>query len=324
MVEYRRAKKEEAVELLDFINLVFSQNSRPHDFKKMFPHMYNDTYPYWNDHLVAVEDGKILGTVAICDKFYDVADMKLKCGRIEQVSVHLYHRGRGFMKTLMNMAVEDMKKSGCDYSSLGGQRQRYEYFGYSQGNSRWFFSVNATNIRHKMQGREPLLTYKDGELYNSDGIKVGVIDNYGYTLDDLSLTVDALAAFFKATGNGSVNYSTPPHDIGRIAELSRIAENTSYGYYGMVQIFNFRRCLEAGLRLRANAGLCENGEVTIKVGDEIFGIRVCDGKAETFDCDTYECEFEPYELQELALSQCAYIVSGESRIPRGWFPITLT
>jgi len=39
MVEYRRAKKEEAVELLDFINLVFSQNSRPHDFKKMFPHM---------------------------------------------------------------------------------------------------------------------------------------------------------------------------------------------------------------------------------------------------------------------------------------------
>jgi len=227
------------------------------------------------------------------------------------------------MKKLMGMAIEDMKKSGCDYSGLGGQRQRYEYFGYSQANNQWFFTVSATNVRHALSGREPLLTYRDGELFGKNGEKSGTINGYSLTLSDYSLTPDAVAAYLNSVGQSSSVYRVAPYELEKIEAFGSLSENISFANYGMQRIFNFRRCLEAGLKLRAAAGLCENGEITLRVGEETFGIRINGSEVETFDCDTPEYEFEPHELQELALSQYKAIVTHEKRIPHGWFPVMI-
>jgi len=50
----------------------------------------------------------------------------------------------------MNMALEDMKRDGMVFSCLGGQRQRYEYFGFTPAGNRYGFSVSETNIRHTL------------------------------------------------------------------------------------------------------------------------------------------------------------------------------
>ena len=52
------------------------------------------------------------------------------------------------MKTLMRVAIEDMRKNGMVFSLLCGQRQRYEYFGYAPAGSTVSFVCTETNMNH--------------------------------------------------------------------------------------------------------------------------------------------------------------------------------
>jgi hypothetical protein len=69
------------------------------------------------------------------------------------VAVHPYTRSRGYMRILMAMALEDMRRDGMVFSCLGGQRQRYEYFGYTPGGIRPVFECRKANVRHVL-GRD--------------------------------------------------------------------------------------------------------------------------------------------------------------------------
>ena len=178
MVEYRKARKEEADDLLDFINYVFSQAHRPHDFKKYDPKMYDSEYPFWEEHYVAVDDGRIRATVALTQRKDKEDEDGLVYGYIGQVSVHPYHRGKNYMRVLMNMAIADMQKAGYDYSLLDGQRQRYGYFGYEPANYRYRFLIDSTNIRHVMAGKKPQVTMKKEDIgysFNVGEKQVGVL-----------------------------------------------------------------------------------------------------------------------------------------------------
>jgi hypothetical protein len=53
----------------------------------------------------------------------------------------------------MDMALGDMKRDGMAFSCLGGQRQRYEHFGYVPAGLSYVFDCNAANIRHTL-GRD--------------------------------------------------------------------------------------------------------------------------------------------------------------------------
>ena len=64
MLEYRIARPEEEADILDLINLVFSQTRIPHHFDQLIPKVY--AYPgYAPYHYIAVEDGKIRACVAV-------------------------------------------------------------------------------------------------------------------------------------------------------------------------------------------------------------------------------------------------------------------
>jgi hypothetical protein len=54
------------------------------------------------------------------------------------------------MKTLMTMALEDMRREGLVFSCLGGQRQRYAYFGYQPVGMIYSFDCGPANIRHTL------------------------------------------------------------------------------------------------------------------------------------------------------------------------------
>ena len=154
MTEYRRALPHEEADILDFINYVFSQAHRPHNFKTLLPKVYaHDGFHRY--HYVAVQDGKIRATVAVMPAFMPVGnnDM-LKIGYVGSVSVHPYARGEGHMKKLMHMMLEDAEKEGYDLLALGGQRQRYQYFGFERGGAKLCFTVNQSNIRHALPNTE--------------------------------------------------------------------------------------------------------------------------------------------------------------------------
>ncbi|MDR2505392.1 MAG: GNAT family N-acetyltransferase [Oscillospiraceae bacterium] len=150
MTEYAVAKPNDRAGIIDFVNMVFSMDHRPHDFKKDLPKVYADGAPWYDRaiHFVARDGETILGNVALLPLDLYVNGKTLKTGFIGAVSTHPYHRGIGAMKTLMKMAEDYARTHGFDMLELGGQRQRYEYYGYKQMGLRRKFEVSKTNVRH--------------------------------------------------------------------------------------------------------------------------------------------------------------------------------
>lgn len=149
MTEYVIGTYNDRDEIIDFINYVFSQAKFPHDFKKYMPKSYaDDVKDLGAIHYLAKKDGKIKAVVA--NRIIDVsANGKiLKIGLIGNVSVHPYSRGEGFMKELVHRAIDEAKQAGVDLLVLGGQRQRYGYFGFENAGTDLLFTVTKDNIRH--------------------------------------------------------------------------------------------------------------------------------------------------------------------------------
>ncbi|MBR2662804.1 MAG: GNAT family N-acetyltransferase [Clostridia bacterium] len=148
-VTYSRAGKEDRQEMIDFANLVFSQAREPHDFKALLPKTYADGVQGIEDwHYIAKSQGRIVGLVACRPTPMVYGDRTLDCGFVGTVSVHPYHRGEGHMKALMTLMLQEERRKGRDMLMLGGQKQRYEYFGFEKGGVCVRMDVTARNLRH--------------------------------------------------------------------------------------------------------------------------------------------------------------------------------
>ena len=151
MTEYRFATTQDLPKVIDFIDLVFSQSSRPHDFAALIPKVYGDGHDYSHIHAIALEDGEIRGCVAVLPVDMTVAGQQLRMGYLGSVSVHRLSRGAGHMKKLMQMQLEKAQAGGLDMIVLGGQRQRYGYFGFSPAGGAYEYSITHANVRHALK-----------------------------------------------------------------------------------------------------------------------------------------------------------------------------
>ncbi|MBR6524381.1 MAG: GNAT family N-acetyltransferase [Clostridia bacterium] len=150
--QYLLATPQDREEIVDFANFVFSQAHEPHDFKKLLPKAYADNAPDFSDwHFLAKQNGRIRAMVACRPLEMNMLDKKLSCGFIGTVSVHPYSRGEGHMKHLMKMAMDNARERGHDLMILGGQRQRYNYFGFEHMGVSLHYGVNTTNLRHVLR-----------------------------------------------------------------------------------------------------------------------------------------------------------------------------
>ncbi|MCL2600428.1 MAG: GNAT family N-acetyltransferase [Treponema sp.] len=151
---FDKACAEDFDDVVDLANYVFSNAHRPCDFKALLPNLFRPEYFMDGIHYLARENGKIKAIVGAYPLEIEFAEGGKLPGRgIGTVSVHPYCRSKGYMKVLMKMALEDMRRDGMVFSCLGGQRQRYEYFGYTPVGSVYTFSCNEANISHTL-GRQ--------------------------------------------------------------------------------------------------------------------------------------------------------------------------
>lgn len=154
MTTYRTAKPEEFLDLIDLANFVFSHDIVPFDFAKLLPKVYGSDKNTSNIHKVAVsDDGKLRAEIACLPQTVHVCGRTLRAGFIGTVSVHPRARGEGHMKALMNAWIDELRGS-CDLSVLGGQRQRYQYFGYTHGGEQVAYHITEPNIRHALRGAD--------------------------------------------------------------------------------------------------------------------------------------------------------------------------
>jgi predicted N-acetyltransferase YhbS len=164
---YGRGTAEMFDDYMDFINYVFGFNGDSSDFKKLLPKLYKYEYEPAVNSFVALEGDKFRAAVGAFDHDMSVCGTHIKTRGIGNVAVHPYFRGSGYMKKLMNMALDDMIESGVDLSVLGGRRQRYNYFSYDKLGSSISMSFNSDNMRHVFgKDRKHKITF--ARLKNTD------------------------------------------------------------------------------------------------------------------------------------------------------------
>ena len=156
MLEVRMARPEEEEQLLDFINLVFSQVRVPHDFEALLPKVY--AHPGFSRlHAVAAEEGRIRATIALLPETLRVnGEHTLKTGYIGSVATHPKARGQGCMKQLMRLLIDRAREQDMDFLALGGQRQRYGHYGFENACAQASFTVTAKNVRIGLAEVKPL------------------------------------------------------------------------------------------------------------------------------------------------------------------------
>lgn len=147
-IYFGRGTPEMFDDYMNFINYVFGFNGNSSDFKKLLPKLYKYEYEPAVSSYVALEDGKIKAAIGAFDHDISVCGVHLKTRGIGNVAVHPYTRGSGYMKKLMNMALDDMVSDGVALSVLGGRRQRYNFFSYDKLGQAVSMSFNSDNMRH--------------------------------------------------------------------------------------------------------------------------------------------------------------------------------
>ncbi|MFH1571281.1 MAG: GNAT family N-acetyltransferase, partial [Gemmatimonadota bacterium] len=171
IIQLRASEFDEAME---FLNMVFGEHS-PHDFARMLPTIYRPTDEHMtHNHAIRV-DGRICAIVGMFPIAWQVGGARLRVAGIGGVSVRPDSRRLGYMRALMEHCVGRMKAEGCHVSWLGGQRQRYLYFGYDKCGSGYRFTLNKSNLRHSFIGRpkvrfEPLTTDQPERLARSKAL----------------------------------------------------------------------------------------------------------------------------------------------------------
>lgn len=148
MEKYRKGTAADMEKIIDFADYVFSRSSGPHDFAQLLPKLYGEGAETSQHHYLVEEDGQIRAVVCVWPMSFIAAGKELKAGFVGTVSVHPRARSKGYMKKLLTWALDDMKAEGYDYSALGGQRQRYAYFGYEPAGVKQELTLTADNVRH--------------------------------------------------------------------------------------------------------------------------------------------------------------------------------
>lgn len=150
-------RAEDFEEAMDFLNLVFSAHA-PHDFARLLPLLYRPIDQHMAHNFAIRQKGRIRAIVGLFPLQWQVGQVALRVAGIGGVSSHPNCRGTGLMQRLMRHCVGQMKEQGFHLSWLGGQRQRYLYFGYEKCGVSLSFSVNKSNLKHCFTG-EPRLRF---------------------------------------------------------------------------------------------------------------------------------------------------------------------
>ena len=150
-IQIEKARIEDYEEVINLSNYVFSMVRAPIDFPVLIPKLCKREY-FMDGITYILKDGKrIIGVTGAYPINIEFSGGTVLPGRgIGMVAVHPDYRFRGYMKELMNIALDDMKKDNMAFCCLAGRRHRYETYGFTPAGSNYVFNVNEDNISHTL------------------------------------------------------------------------------------------------------------------------------------------------------------------------------
>lgn len=155
MTEYRQARAEEEREILDFSNMVFAMTAGPIDFRRVYPSIYGRS-GFSRLHIIARdEENRLVSSIAVKPVMLKLGkDDNLSTGYLGTVATHPFERGKGHMKELMRLSLERARGEGMELVALGGQRQRYNHYGFEIGAPVITFHLNENNLKGRPSQEE--------------------------------------------------------------------------------------------------------------------------------------------------------------------------
>ena len=160
-MEIINLKKENYNELISVLNEVFSEhNGKEVNFEKDLPKMCKKDDERMQKHYGIKEDGKIVAVIGVYPIKVNIFGTELLFSTVGNVATLKEYEGRGYMKTLMQVAMDKLDKIGADASRLGGARQRYNRYGYEMCASLYKFDINSYTTKSCYTKRKNLIIEK--------------------------------------------------------------------------------------------------------------------------------------------------------------------
>lgn len=162
MYNIERLRASDYDELLDLLNRAFGFPDQD-GFERKLPAMWRRDEESMSKHLAIRSDGAIRSVVGVYPLEVHIAGHKFLFATCGNVCTDAAFRNRGFMNELMTAAADELKAMGAVAARLGGQRQRYERFGFETVGT----TVSRTlSIKNHEQGRNspyvrPRLVFSD-------------------------------------------------------------------------------------------------------------------------------------------------------------------
>jgi predicted N-acetyltransferase YhbS len=126
--EIRHVRAEEFEDFMRYVERAFGHSKA--FFQRAYPHLYQPTQRALEWAYVVDENGRIVSHVGVYPIETVTAGVPLSIGGIGAVSTAPAARGKGYMTQLMHHIIDEMRLIGYPVSWLGGDRQRYNTFGY--------------------------------------------------------------------------------------------------------------------------------------------------------------------------------------------------
>lgn len=133
---------------LRFLDCVFFTDEPETHFLSMIPKLYKKEYNHCEKNMIVADENGWRAAVGLYIENMDICGEKIVCGGIGNVAVGKEYRSMGYMKDCMRLAKEKCLKENADFMILGGQRQRYGYFGFEPAGRGYEYSFNEINARH--------------------------------------------------------------------------------------------------------------------------------------------------------------------------------
>ncbi|MHB8963560.1 MAG: GNAT family N-acetyltransferase [Saccharofermentanales bacterium] len=144
-----------------FLDQVFRPDAPAGYFRSILAKLYSHHDEVRDNSWIVSDPAGFRAAVGSFPFTSEVCGQTLRGRIIGNVAVHPDDRSKGYMKALMNLAMDDACAEGIDYMVLGGQRQRYQYFSFDSAGSNYTFAVTKTNLRHRYgSGRQPAVSLK--------------------------------------------------------------------------------------------------------------------------------------------------------------------
>ena len=150
--ELRPLRKGDMHALSALLNTAFTGNPDSRHFEEGLPKMWVDDDEHMARHIAVFEDGIMAGAVGIYPYDVRIGTKTLRFATVGNIGVLKEYRRRGYMKLLMNAAMEVLERERIDVSRLGGLRSRYEHYGYELCGTNYIIRLSGRNAEEVYPG----------------------------------------------------------------------------------------------------------------------------------------------------------------------------